>query len=35
MTENDRRCEEARKRLADWIARSCAQHLRRMREGWK
>lgn len=35
MTPTERRCEEARKRLAEWINRAAAQQIRRMREGWK
>lgn len=35
MTPTERRCEEARKRLAEWIARSIGQHKRWAREGWK
>lgn len=35
MTNNDRRAAEAKKRLADWIARACAQQIRRWREANK
>lgn len=31
----EQRCAEAMKRLNDWIARSCGQHLRAMRKGWR
>lgn len=35
MTPTERRCEEARKRLAEYINPAAAQQIRRMREGWK
>jgi hypothetical protein len=31
----EQQCSEALKRLRDWIARSAAQNIRRMVEGWQ
>jgi len=40
MIDLDKMAEEARRRLAQWVARSAAQHKRQLREaferlGWK
>lgn len=35
MTDLDRQCDEALRRLNEWINRSCGQHMRQMRRGWR
>lgn len=31
----DKLCQEARQRLQNFVDRMAAQHIRRMREGWR